>query len=106
MTRLRALFPQFAETGPGGGFKQQDSEEFHNTLMTVRDTSSLLRRFNLHECELCLSLQALSSELKNTIATVPALKSSGSGPANVVDALFGVELEVTCVLLQLLYVSS
>jgi ubiquitin carboxyl-terminal hydrolase 14 len=75
LTRLRAAFPQFGETGPQGGFKQQDSEEFASALMT-----------------------ALASELTVPSAGVPALDTAPRGDGgrpNVLDTLFGLEFEET-----------
>lgn len=74
--RVRQLFPQFDETGPHGGHKQQDAEEFLTSL-----------------------LSALASELTETTAGVPSLAPAPVGaPANVLDTLFGLELDVelTC----------
>jgi hypothetical protein len=74
LTALRSAFPQFGETGAGGGYKQQDTEEFHGAMMT-----------------------ALAAELKEATPTVPALRPAPpgtDGASNVIDTLFGVELEV------------
>jgi hypothetical protein len=74
LTALRSAFPQFGETGAGGGYKQQDTEEFHGAMMT-----------------------ALAAELKEATPAVPALRPAPpgtDGASNVIDTLFGVELEV------------
>lgn len=36
---LRNRFPQFAQTGPHGGYMQQDAEEFYNTLTLMINSS-------------------------------------------------------------------
>jgi hypothetical protein len=70
LARIREAFPQFDEVGAGGVHKQQDADEFYVSL-----------------------LSALSSELLEPAPpAVPAL-APGS-PANVVDTLLGLELEV------------
>ena len=72
---LRGSFPQFAERGAGGGFKQHDADEFYVSLMA-----------------------ALATELRAPTADVPALRPASGGsdaPPNVIDTLFGVELETT-----------
>lgn len=73
LTKLRAAFPKFAEAGPGGIFKQQDSEEFHSSLLT-----------------------ALAAELTSATSDINRLSpiaGHGVGP-NIVDTLFGVQLDV------------
>lgn len=87
LTRVRGVFPQFGEVGPGGIPKQQDAEEFHNALLT-----------------------ALKGELTAPSSAVPALtslqasdsgagaassSSSGSRGGNVIDTLFGLAFEET-----------
>lgn len=74
LASLRAVFPQFAERGAGGGFKQHDSEEFTTLL-----------------------LNALATELKKPTGAVPTLRPRSEGnphaEPNVVDTLFGIEFE-------------
>jgi len=64
---LRTCFPQFAQRGRSGGFAQQDAEEFYSTAVT-----------------------ALASQLKEA----HGLDNLGTAN-NLIDALFGLELEET-----------
>lgn len=74
---LRVAYPKFAEVGANQVPKQQDAEEFEAVLMN-----------------------SLATELTKPTEAVPALQAlpSSEAPPNVVDTLFGVELEVemTC----------
>lgn len=70
LTVLRRAFPQFAQQAPrGGGFMQQDSEEFLSTLF---------------------------STLQRSLTTPVGVENFGP-TANMVDALFGLELDEKCV---------
>jgi hypothetical protein len=64
------MFPQFNEVGQGGHHKQQDADEFFGSL-----------------------LSCLSTELAAPTPGVPVL--APGAPANVIDTLMGLELEVT-----------
>jgi hypothetical protein len=72
LTKVRAVFPRFAEQGQFGVFKQQDADEFYVELM-----------------------RALAAELTHPTPSVPALshRPGSASAANVIDTLFGVPLE-------------
>ncbi|ETW06522.1 hypothetical protein H310_02753 [Aphanomyces invadans] len=65
---LRRAFPQFAQQGPRGGFMQQDSDEFLSSLFGT-----------------------LGRQLKQPTTSIKSLE----GTDNMVDALFGLEMEET-----------
>ena len=67
---LRQQFPQFDERGPGGGFKQQDADEFLSALLT-----------------------SLAAGAAPADALIPAAAHDMSS----VDALFGIDFSVQCV---------
>lgn len=70
VTVLRRAYPQFAQQSPrGGGFMQQDSEEFLSTLF---------------------------STLQRSLTTPVGVPSLGP-TSNMVDALFGLEMNERCV---------
>jgi len=64
---LRSMYPQFAQTGPRGGYMQQDAEELYS---------------------------AVQSTLSQTLTEPYCLPELG-GASNFIDALFGVEVEET-----------
>ena len=56
VTVLRQLFPQFAQTSPrGGGYMQQDAEEFYNTM--VQSLSQGLQAVGGHAGKTCLTFE-------------------------------------------------
>ncbi|RHY23650.1 hypothetical protein DYB25_006318 [Aphanomyces astaci] len=65
---LRRAFPQFAQQGPRGGYMQQDSDEFLSSLFGT-----------------------LARQLKQPTTTIKSLDTTD----NMVDALFGLEMEET-----------
>lgn len=59
VSMLRNQFPQFAQTGPQGGYMQQDAEEFYNTLMQMINESlnSLGAAGDTHDSGLNIQLE-------------------------------------------------
>ncbi|KAF0746707.1 hypothetical protein AaE_008011 [Aphanomyces astaci] len=74
---LRRAFPQFAQQGPRGGYMQQDSDEFLSSLFGT-----------------------LARQLKQPTTTIKSLDTTD----NMVDALFGLEMEETYVTLSFVHV--
>lgn len=76
---VRSAYPIFAERDARGGFKQQDSEEFQNTLLT----------------QLSRALTRLPSNLRGpTGAPITRLLPGGGGtaPPNLIDTLLGMDM--------------
>ena len=85
VSSLRVNFPQFAEQGKGGRYKQQDADEFLNTLMTALGNSMK----NIPEKD----GKAVLPRLVGPVTHDPTVDPSER--ANAIDTLFGVEFKTT-----------
>ena len=83
VSTLRRLFPLFAQTGPRGGFVQQDAEELYGTVMR------------------CLSTSLTRGSLGNSAAALDEVMGNREGlPTcnSLIDSLFKIQFETkeTC----------
>lgn len=79
----KMAFPQFAQTGPGGQPMQQDAEEFYSGLLTI--AAGETKGTGLIKA-------AFTDTLMNTD---PNQKWDWDGVDNLIDALFGIQMEET-----------
>jgi len=85
VSSLRVNFPQFAEQGKGGRYKQQDADEFLNTLMTALGNSM---KNNPSK-----DGKPVLPRLVGPVTHDPTVDPSQN--ANAIDTLFGVEFKTT-----------
>lgn len=78
----KMAFPQFAQTGPQGQPQQQDAEEFYSSLLSLAST------------EMSSTSMILQSFAKHGI-TMTEQDLKRMGIANMVDAVFGIQMEET-----------
>jgi len=96
---MRAAYPQFAQQGRGGGFAQQDAEEFYTSLF-----ESMSKSLN--------SGAAMDAAfgINNTLEAPEVASSNSKGGKkcdNVIDALFGLKVSADkCTLISQSLVSS
>ncbi len=85
VSSLRVNFPQFAEQGKGGRYKQQDADEFLNTLMTALGNSM--------KSNPTKDGKPVLPRLVGPVTHDPTVDPADR--ANAIDTLFGVEFKTT-----------
>jgi len=81
----KMAFPQFAQTGPGGAPMQQDAEEFYSGLLTIAAGQTK-------------GMDLMKGAFTDTNRTLPLDHHGGggwNGADNLIDALFGIQMEET-----------
>lgn len=83
----KMVFPQFAQTGPNGAPMQQDAEEFYSSLLNIISQAMGGSSGGTNRKELIKNaFRANGAEVKD---------EELAGVENLVDALFGIEMEET-----------
>jgi len=78
----KMAFPQFAQTGPGGQPMQQDAEEFYSGLLTIAAGETK-------------GTELIKAAFTDTLPVQGNHKSDWDGVDNLIDALFGIQMEET-----------